>query len=207
MKTLGIVGESPSFRYGLEAALSANGWSMHHCESLHELRTHVTVLAIAAARSDDPSIVNAVAQHPTVVALLPSPAADDYVEVLRAGAAAVLDVNTEPRDIVRGVDSAAEGHARVPLTVIHRLAAIARSSRGAGGSIGSSERVLLALLARGEPVRAIARALHWSERAVHRALGSLYHQIGVNNRDQAVAWAARNDLIDDDLALSPGDDL
>ncbi|MGH3329636.1 MAG: LuxR C-terminal-related transcriptional regulator [Streptomycetales bacterium] len=54
---------------------------------------------------------------------------------------------------------------------------------------------LLALLAEGLPMEAVARRLEMSDRTVRRRTRALCDRIGVKSPIQAVVWAARNRLI------------
>ncbi len=72
------------------------------------------------------------------------------------------------------------------------MTAVAATDRPASGSIlGENDGRLLALLAEGLPLEAIARRLGISERTVRRRIRALCDRIGVGNPVQAVVWAVR----------------
>lgn len=193
LNTINILGGSPSFRRGLQAALADNDTALRAIDDVKHAAAD-DLLIVVAPNSDDPTIAEAAAAHPLVVAFLPSPIAEDHVAAIRTGATAVIDSDADTEDIAEGLQDAARGHARIPISTLQRLVAIARSTRDRP-VLAETEEQLLALLARGDSVRDIARANHWSERAIHRVLHNLYQRIGVANRDQAIVWSARNGIL------------
>jgi DNA-binding NarL/FixJ family response regulator len=54
---------------------------------------------------------------------------------------------------------------------------------------------LLALLARGLPLDAVARRLNTSERTVRRRVKAICDRLGFTTSIQAVVWAARRGLV------------
>lgn len=195
MHTAAIIGGSPAFRCGLQAALDDH-WRLRRVERIADAVAG-DLLVVVASRADDPTIAEASTVHDSVVVLLPAPTAEDHVTAVRAGAIALVDSEGEPDDITMALHDATVGHVRIPICTLQRLAAIARSPRDRP-ALAPPERRLLKLLARGDSIRDIARAGHWSERAMHRVLRSIYLRIGVTNRDQAVAWAAGNGVLTDE---------
>ena len=71
------------------------------------------------------------------------------------------------------------------------MTALAIPGRPADRSLGEDESRLLALLADGLPLEAIARRLNISERTVRRRARALCDRLGVANPVQAVVWAVR----------------
>jgi DNA-binding NarL/FixJ family response regulator len=62
-------------------------------------------------------------------------------------------------------------------------------------SLGEDDLRLLAALAAGLPTHAVARTLSISVRTVQRRIRELCDRIGVQTTVEAVAWAARRQLI------------
>jgi DNA-binding CsgD family transcriptional regulator len=63
--------------------------------------------------------------------------------------------------------------------------------------ISAREREVLGLLLEGMPNKLIARRLEISEKTVKSHLTSIFRQIGVTDRVQAVLWAERHGLRSD----------
>jgi len=61
--------------------------------------------------------------------------------------------------------------------------------------LSSDDVALLALLASGLPMEAVARRLALSERTVRRRTRIVCDRLGVTTTVEAVAWAARRHLI------------
>jgi DNA-binding NarL/FixJ family response regulator len=61
--------------------------------------------------------------------------------------------------------------------------------------LSSDDVALLALLASGLPMEAVARRLGLSERTVRRRTRFLCDRLGVATTVEAVAWAARRHLV------------
>jgi DNA-binding NarL/FixJ family response regulator len=64
-----------------------------------------------------------------------------------------------------------------------------------GGAVSDDDLALLALLARGLPLDAVARRLETSERTVRRRTRAICDRLGVSTPIEAVVWAARHHLI------------
>ena len=61
--------------------------------------------------------------------------------------------------------------------------------------LSSDDVALLALLASGLPMEAVARRLGLSERTVRRRTRIICDRLGVTTTVEAVAWAARRHLV------------
>lgn len=66
---------------------------------------------------------------------------------------------------------------------------------GAHECLGEDDVRLLSLLADGLPTQAVARSLNTSPRTLQRRTRELCDRIGVRTPVEAVAWAARRQLI------------
>jgi len=64
-----------------------------------------------------------------------------------------------------------------------------------GGTLGADDLRLLALLAQGLPLEAVARRLAVSERTLRRRIRAVCHQLDVPAAITAVAWAAKRGLL------------
>ena len=69
-----------------------------------------------------------------------------------------------------------------------------QSQRRIGG-LTVREQEVLRLVASGHSNQSLAAALDISTKTVERHLGNIYVKLGAANRAEAVAWAARHDMI------------
>jgi DNA-binding NarL/FixJ family response regulator len=113
------------------------------------------------------------------------------VEALAAGAVGYLLKDSDPRDLLAAVRSAADGHApldpRVARSLLPRPGAASVPDRGEG--LSTREREVLDLVAQGLANKQIGRALGISERTVKAHLGRVFRVIGVSDRTSAALWA------------------
>ena len=135
------------------------------------------------------------AAHPeTAVVILTS--FSDRERILRAldaGAAGYLLKDAEPDELGRAVQAAARGDA--PLDPKAARAVLgARAGGRPADTLSEREREVLAMVAEGLPNKLIARRLAISEKTVKAHLTSVFRQIGVTDRTQAVLWAQRNGI-------------
>lgn len=109
-------------------------------------------------------------------------------EALKAGAVGYLLKDSDPRDLLAAVRSAAEGHAPLDPRVARALLPGAEpASPDAGLSV--RERQVLNLVAKGLANKQIGRMLGISERTVKAHLGRVFRAIGVADRTSAALWA------------------
>jgi DNA-binding NarL/FixJ family response regulator len=115
---------------------------------------------------------------------------------LDVGAAGYLLKDASAEDVVRGIRAAAEGGAPLDPQAA-RLLLEAREAPDPLETISPRERAVFALLLDGLPNKLIAQRLGISEKTVKTHLTSIFREIDVTDRVQAVLWAERHGLRDD----------
>jgi DNA-binding NarL/FixJ family response regulator len=137
-------------------------------------------------------------EHPDTAVLVLTSFSDvrRITAALGVGAAGYLLKDTSAEDVVRGIRAAAEGGAPLHPQAA-RLLLEARDAPDPLEGISPREREVFALLLDGLPNKLIAQRLGISEKTVKTHLTSLFRQIDVTDRLQAVLWAERHGLRDD----------
>lgn len=130
-----------------------------------------------------------------LVALLDDAEADQYRLALRAGATAAAPRGADPATVVRVLQAALAGLSLVPARVVRLLAAAGRPDDE--DMIGPLDVSWLRHLAGGATVQQLACRSGYSEREMYRLLHDLYERMGVRNRSEAIARAARWGLLDE----------
>jgi DNA-binding NarL/FixJ family response regulator len=132
------------------------------------------------------------AEHPGCAVVVLTSFADQarVEEALAAGAVGYLLKDSDPRDLLAAVRSAADGHApldpRVARSLLPRAAGAAPEP---GAGLSQREREVLQLVAQGMANKQVGRALGISERTVKAHLGRVFREIGVADRTSAALWA------------------
>jgi len=133
---------------------------------------------------------------PSVVVLTSFSDRRRITDALDSGAAGYLLKDSEPEELLAGIEAAAQGGSplapRVATTLVEE-----RRSGGTPESISEREREVLALLGAGVANKQIAFRLGISPKTVKSHLSHIFRQIGVNDRLQAALWARRHGLVDD----------
>jgi DNA-binding NarL/FixJ family response regulator len=107
---------------------------------------------------------------------------------LGAGAVGYLLKDSDPRDVLEAIRSAAAGHAPLDPRVTRALLPSATTADPAT-VLSVREREVLVLVAQGLANKQIARQLGISERTVKAHLGNVFRQLGVADRTSAALWA------------------
>ena len=120
------------------------------------------------------------------------------VAALEAGVGALLPRACSPEELVAAVDAAAAGRNWVgrPLAEPLRGELLAEAAGSPLEPLTARERQVLARLAAGGTNAAIGRQLGISEHTVRNHVRSILAKLGVANRTDAVATAARRGLVD-----------
>jgi len=115
------------------------------------------------------------------------------VDALSAGAIGYLLKDSEPEDLIRGIEAAARGESPLDPRAARTMLAAQRRP-GPLAALTDREREVLTLVAEGLPNKHIARRLAITEKTVKAHLTSVFRTIGVTDRMQAGLWARRNGL-------------
>ncbi len=112
---------------------------------------------------------------------------------LEAGAVGYLLKDASADEVVRGIRTAAGGGSPLDPRAARSLLD-ARAAPDPLEGISPREREVLGLLLDGMPNKLIARQLGISEKTVKAHLTSIFRQIGVTDRVQAILWVERHGL-------------
>ena len=115
------------------------------------------------------------------------------VRALDAGAVGYLLKDASADEVVHGIRVAADGGSPLDPRAARSLLE-AKSAPDPLAALSPREREVLALLREGMPNKLIARRLGISEKTVKSHLTSIFRQIGVTDRVQAILWAERQGL-------------
>jgi len=115
---------------------------------------------------------------------------------LDAGAVGYLLKDASAEELVRGIRTAMEGGSPLDPRAARWLLEEKNAPDPLAG-ISPREREVLGLLIDGTPNKLIARRLQISEKTVKGHLTSIFRQIGVTDRVQAILWVERHGLRSD----------
>jgi DNA-binding NarL/FixJ family response regulator len=118
---------------------------------------------------------------------------------LDAGAVGYLLKDASADEVVRGIRTAAAGGSPLDPRAARSLLE-AKSAPDPLAGVSPREREVFSLLLDGMPNKLIARRLEISEKTVKSHLTSIFRQLGVTDRVQAILWAERQGLRAEDLA-------
>jgi len=192
---IAVVDPLPLFRDGAAAALTAVGYTVQvpsdvvaWASQMHGAVVVLTVQAnedwaVLARLHEGGSAVN------SVVALLEVDVAAAGVRAVRGGARSVLARRASAEMLQRTVAATIDGHAVVPAHVLAALAAGVGTGIKPAESVPAEKLLWLRALAEGSTVARLASQAGYSERAMFRLLRSLYREMGVAGRFEALMRA------------------
>jgi DNA-binding NarL/FixJ family response regulator len=209
-----LADDEPAIRIGVAAILTSDpdievvAQAADGREAVELVRRHrpdIALLDIRMPRLDGLSAASelaAVAPGVAVV-MLTTFDEDEYVaEALAIGAGGFLLKAADPRELILGVRSVADGAAflspRIAQRVITRLGdgmVRSRAARARLEQLTARERDVLALVGRGLSNQEIARALSLAEGTVKAHVSAILLRLGLNNRVQAAILAYEAGLV------------
>lgn len=194
-----LIERHPDMEVVAEAATAAEGVT----KSL-SFKPDVVVLDIRLGGSSGIDACREItAQLPeTKVIMLTSYAEDEMLfAAIRAGAAGYVLKQAGGQDVIRAIETVAQGQSLLDPALTERIfAEVRRAARAQEASVFSmlseQERKVLALVADGKTNREIAQGLHLGEGTVRNYVSNILSKLGVSNRAEAAAYAVKHNLRD-----------
>ncbi len=189
-----IVDPLPMFRHGVAAVLSAAG---HTVEMPADVlawvrRTPDTIVLVTLESEPDWVMLARLCDRQSigvVIALVTEDSTASGVRAMRAGARSVVGRHVTVDVLRRTVDAVVDGQAVMPASVAAVLATEVLQETAASPDLSPDQLSWLRRLAAGSTVAQLANEVGYSERAMFRLLKSMYQQMGVPNRVQAIVRA------------------
>jgi len=205
-----VVGDDhPMFRDGVVRALAASGTIDVVAEAddgvaaLELIRTHEPAVALLDYRMpgmDGSEVAAAVTRDRLPTRVLLISAHDESAIVYKAlqdGAAGFLSKESTRGELVNAVLDCARGRDVITPALAASLAGeIRRRNEPDTPALSGREREVLAMIARGLTIPAMAKELYLAPSTVKTHVQRLYEKLGVGDRGAAVAEAMRRKLLD-----------
>jgi two-component system, NarL family, response regulator DevR len=140
-------------------------------------------------------------EHPEIKIIVLSTYDDDefLIGALRAGAEGYLLKSASAQVLASAVRQVAQGERLLSPTLVTRMMRefqeLARDKNRADSGLTDQELQVLRMIAAGATNKEIAEKLYWSEVTVKRKVQDILEKMGVANRAQAVAEAAKRGLL------------
>jgi DNA-binding NarL/FixJ family response regulator len=200
-----IVDQWGLVRLGIGAVLRAGGVRVVAEESraqdaLLHARREPPDLIVFGSHLDEPvteAVSSAVAldPRPRVLVLLDNATRDTLANVFARGADGALLRSVGGEELADAVTRLLAGERVLAAAFVPIMAGMSAPTAEDGGPLTGKEREVLALLAQGRTNRQIADALFISPATVKTHLGHLYEKLGVGDRQQAIAQAMAEGLL------------
>lgn len=207
--TVVVADDHPVYREGVVRAMRETGRIEVVAEvadgrtALAAIREHQPAVALLDLRMpelDGLSVVTAVVRDNLTTRVLLLSATEDSAtvyEALAAGAAGYLTKESDREEIIAAVLTCARGAGYLPNHIAGELATEVRHrARGDATLLSPREAEIIALIADGLSVPAIAERLHLAPTTVRTHVQNLYGKLGVSDRAAAVAEAMRRRLVE-----------
>jgi DNA-binding NarL/FixJ family response regulator len=190
-----VIDPLPLFRDGAVAALAAAGHAVQTPADvmawIREVRGAVVVLTVRA-EADWALLAEAVglgSSAASLVVLLEEESTAAGVRAVRAGAQSVLARQVSAEALRRAVAAVIDGQAVLPALVVAALVAGVGIDADSARVLSAERLSWLRALAAGSTVAQLADQAGYSERAMFRLLRSLYRDMGVGGRVEALLRA------------------
>lgn len=205
-----IVDDHEVVRLGLSSLLSRQpGWVVvaeagSEAEAVRKADEYKPDVIVMDIRLQEGSGIEAcrtiMRQHPqTKVIMLTSFVEDELLfSAIDAGAAGYVLKQVGNEDLIRAIETVAQGEALLDPSVTGRvLAKLRESTRSTAFSdLTEQELRVLALIAEGKTNREIAQTMHLVEGTVRNYVSNILGKLGLSNRAEATAYAVKHNLRD-----------
>ncbi len=202
MTTVLLVDDHPLVRAGLTTLIATTddlvvvgeaGGGAQAVTLVGELEPEIVLMDLSMPGMDGVEATRRILkEHPEVrVVVLTSFADEERVsDALAAGAVGYLLKDTDAREVLAGIRSAALGHAPLDPRVARTL--LPSTTPRVRDTLSIREMEVLRLVAKGLANKQIGRSLGISERTVKVHVGHVFRRIGVADRTSAAMWARDN---------------
>lgn len=205
-----IVDDHEVVRLGLSSLLSRQpGWEVvaeagSEAEAVRKADEYKPDVIVMDIRLQEGNGIEAcrtiIRQHPqTKVIMLTSFVEDELLfSAIDAGAAGYVLKQVGNEDLIRAIETVAQGEALLDPSVTGRvLAKLRESTRSTAFSdLTEQELRVLALIAEGKTNREIAQTMHLVEGTVRNYVSNILGKLGLSNRAEATAYAVKHNLRD-----------
>ena len=126
---------------------------------------------------------------------------EEMLEVIKAGASGYLLKDVQPDELLKSIHDVVEVkpafHPVVTGKLLGEYSRLSSRDKDQGiNNLTAREKEVLALIARGESNRGIARRLFISEKTVKNHITSIFRKIKVTDRTQAAIYAIKNHMVE-----------
>jgi DNA-binding NarL/FixJ family response regulator len=202
-KRIGVIGGSQTWQRGVGAVLGEAGYIASSFDTTSAWQPGKGGRAVFVFVDDAaavPALTEFAEDHPHIpmIAVAQTLGVAEFAALIRAGAISALAEDEPIALILATLEHVLAGRASAPTTILQALSM--RVAAGFGETLAVPEVDIARIrdLASGSTVARLAAAAGFSEREMFRLLGDLYQRIGVSNRTEAILWASRHGLLDDE---------
>lgn len=194
-----VVDPLPMFRRGMVSALTDAGYDVHcpgdvvawaACRPLSLLTVLLTVDGEAECK-----LLGQLTAGPRPVPVIALVDPTWSVRAARAGATSVLPRGVDVPVLLRTVESTLEGQSVMPAGVMAQISFAPGRGADEAGRVSAAGAEWLRQLAAGATVAQLADRHRYSERAMFRMLKTLYREMGVKGRLEAIMRAREMGLL------------
>lgn len=208
VRRVAVIGGTPMWRRGAASVLAdadCRTVEYRRVEEWSPGRGGMAVIAHIEARQELAGVEEFTERYPhiPVVVVTPALGVAEFAAAIRAGASSALAEDEPTEVLVATLEHALDGRCSAPPTVMRALAVRVAAGFGEALAIDDADRARLRALADGTTVAQLADEAGFSEREMFRMLGELYRTIGVKTRTEAIIWASRHGVLDDEPAARP----
>lgn len=205
-----IVDDHEVVRFGLSSLLSRQpGWEVVAeagtvADAVRLAGVHEPDVIVMDIRLSDGSGIDAcrhiVKANPQIKIIMLTSFADDELlfSAISAGAAGYVLKQVGNDDLIRAVETVAQGDALLDPTVTSQVLAKLRTSAlsEAFAKLSEQELKVLSLIAKGKTNKEIAADLYLGEGTVRNYVSNILSKLDLSNRAEATAYAMRHNLDD-----------